>query len=228
MNFLFEEQEPAQRHIKWTRCFRLAMPEEDAIAGPPSDTISRIINYTSPRHRVSAGELPPGLGGSGARGVLGRAIGPAFFSLGESRFSDGSFGVCYVSNCERTAVLEAGARLEHLIGVSMRPFMSIELELFEMRVEGLFHDVTGGGYSRLMLRRSLEHSQAMGRTLRAAGSNGIIFPGPCMENPQAQCLAVFSAPTLKGSRSLGRIELGWRDGKLKGYWEKGTARRLCD
>lgn len=207
-------QYPSETDVTWDHCYRLALPfavgEKDVRLHP---AFAETINYTSPVKRIYDGSLPINYGVAG-NGEIDESILSPFTVLADSLFSDGSFGVCYVSRDERVAVQEMADRLTSIMFASQARFVEIEFILVDMKVEGSFHDFYNGKNSKLL--DEYTDYKNVGRILRTEESDGILFVNRSTEQ-DTPCLAVFNADCLKLNNCDRRVILTWSEGRFVGY-----------
>lgn len=110
-----------------------------------------------------------------------------------SRFSDGSYGVYYAGVSMATAIAESRFHRERFLGFSAEPPIRLEMRAYFARIKAKLHD----------LRRHVKSHpewldpdpanygapQALGRELKAQGSNGLVYPS--VRQPKGECVAIF-------------------------------------
>lgn len=109
-----------------------------------------------------------------------------------SRFSDGSRGVLYLADAFETALFET---IHHHARFMARtreaPGWTSQFREIVMSVEADLHDVRGGDprFAAVLDRDSYAASQALAAKLRAAGSDGIVYPS--VRHAAGECVALF-------------------------------------
>lgn len=135
-----------------------------------------------------------------------------------TRFSDGSYGVLYVARRFETALLET----MHHHGRFMRrtgekPGWTSQFREVVVDVEAKLHDLRSGDpvLAPALDPDSYAASHALGTALRAAGSDGLVYPSA--RDPAGQCAGLFY-PDLARNPVQGR--------HLDYHWD-GTRVDLC-
>jgi hypothetical protein len=184
--------------VRWAEAFRAInsrYPPVDVfehVADPADwDTLLRIEEMTNPRVREQWGEIarvPPAdrPSGPGSSWIMG-----AFTHLGwPSRFSDGTYGVYYAARALETAVRETAYHFGRFLAATAEPRgTEVELRvLVSKRVEQRFHDVRTL-HPELHRPDDYGPPQAFAASLRAGGSNGIVYCS--VRHEGGACLAVF-------------------------------------
>lgn len=130
-----------------------------------------------------------------------------------SRFSDGSFGVLYVAREFETALFET---IHHhalfMARTSEKPGWTSQFREIVLDVSGRLHDIREGGEAARPFLDPDDYraSQALGRALHAAGSEGLAYPST--RRPDGECAALFY-PDLAGNVRQGRhLDYHW-DGR---------------
>lgn len=178
--------EPPRADVDWNtshRIVRTIYPPvwlfED-IADPADwDLIASAEAKTNPRVRDQVGDLtlvPANrrLSGPGASLAMG-----AFTHASverPSRFSDGRAGVWYCGDRFDVALLETVHHHERFMRRTAEPAGDSQFRELTAGVGGSLHDLTGDGWSDCLDPDDWSAGQALGSVLRAAGSDGIVYP----------------------------------------------------
>ncbi len=195
---------PAATEVAWQPCYRL-IPSRfppvglfDRVARPGDlDAVFAIEAMTNPRLRQEAGEISlvapqDRVSGPGATPIMA-----AFTHLNPegSRFSDGNWGVYYAGRTLDTAIAETRYHRELFLARTNEAPIEIDMRAYLAGLRGELHDIRG--------RRDLvdiydpnrySASQALGRELKAAGSNGIVYDS--VREPGGECAGVLRPPLL--------------------------------
>ncbi len=188
---------PPIKRVRWSHAYRI-VPSRfptigvyDRIADPADiDALFAIEALTNPRLREEVGALKlvpteRRIGGPGSTPVMA-----AFTHLNPegSRFSDGSWGVFYAAHGVATAVEETVYHRERFLAATAEPACDVQMRCYCTRVDSRLHDIRGGWRSAHD-PDSYAVSIALARTLRDAGSNGIVFDSA--RHTGGECLAAF-------------------------------------
>ncbi len=226
---------PPTSSVQWKPCHRLIASRfptvglYDAIASPQDlDVVFAIEALTNPRVRQELGQvsLVP---------VADRVVGPgatlimaAFAHLNPSgsRFSDGQWGVYYAAESLETAVAEVSHHRAIFLARTAEPAIDVDMRWVQADLRNTLHNLRGKKESMSSIYDPDHYgaSQAFARTLRAAGSHGIVYDS--VRRPAGKCVAVFRPKALSKARTAGHIALRW-DGRAISHWfEKGAPHAL--
>ncbi|PZX09925.1 RES domain-containing protein [Palleronia aestuarii] len=126
------------------------------------------------------------------------------------RLSDGSYGVYHAADREEVAIREVAFHHgEFMAATDQAPGWTSQFQVLVGSVEADLHDISEcpgaldpGAYSR---------SQEIARTLRAAGSNGVVYPS--VRAQEGMCIGVFWPDILPIPVQGDHYELFW-DGAM--------------
>jgi hypothetical protein len=141
----------------------------------------------------------------------------AFTHIGRaSRFSDGSYGVYYAARFLETAIAETAYHFGRFLLATAEPRgTEIQLRvLISSRVDSPFHDVRRG-YPALHEPDDYAASQALAKTLRAEGSNGLVYAS--VRHSGKPCLAVFRPKAITKPRQGAHLSYHF-DGRRIDRW----------
>lgn len=203
---------PPISRVQWAPTYRIIpsrYPPVDLFEriAPPEDWefLAEIEGLTNDRLRDQAGDISlvpvsERLSGPGSTPVMA-----AFTHPGESRFSDGSFGVYYAAKESSTAIAESASSRGRFLSATAEPPMRVEMRTYLGKVNADLHDIRGG-WPELHNPNSYAASQAVAKGLRTAGSLGLVFDsvrcsgGECFGAFRSAALAPFQehAFTIQG------------------------------
>jgi hypothetical protein len=109
-----------------------------------------------------------------------------------SRFSNGTFGVLYAGNSLEVALFET---IHHhgrfMANTNESPGWTCQFREIKLEVNAQLHDLRGGdpAYSDVLDPDDYSASQTLGAQLRAAGSDGIVYP--CVRYQGGQCVGLL-------------------------------------
>jgi hypothetical protein len=137
-----------------------------------------------------------------------------------SRFSDGSFGVLYVGEGFETALFEtihhhqrfmrATNELAGWTSQFRELVLDVEAELAELRV-----DPPAG-----VLAENYAVAQALGASLKAAGSEGVVYPS--VRRPDGQCVGLFYPDRCANVRQGRHLDYHWNGERVDFYRDAGS------
>jgi hypothetical protein len=105
------------------------------------------------------------------------------------RFSDGSYGIWYCGDCFEVALMETVYHFERFMQRTNEPAGDAQFRELKAHVGGRLHDLRGGGFDDCLHPDDWGPAQAMAASLRATGSDGIVYPS--VRWPAGQSAALF-------------------------------------
>ena len=127
-----------------------------------------------------------------------------------SRFSAGAFGVLYVADRFEVALSET---IHHhalfMAATAQAPGWTSQFREIVLDVAGALHDLRGGdaAFTPALDRDDYRFGQALGAQLRAAGSEGVVYPS--QRHAGGQCVGLFH-PDLASNAIQGRhLDYHW-------------------
>ena len=127
-----------------------------------------------------------------------------------SRFSDGSYGVLYAGDCFEVALFETVHH--HTLFMARThepPGWTSQFREIVLSIDASLHDLRGGNAAFATALDPKDHAESrrLGAGLRAAGSNGLVYPSQRFEG--GQCAGLFY-PNCAGSPIQGRhLDYHW-------------------
>jgi hypothetical protein len=225
---------PPERRIRWPAAHRI-LPSRyppiqlfERLTGDPSEweILAEIESLTNPRLRdeIGAIHLVPvaeRVSGPGASWVMA-----SFTHVNRrgSRFSDGSYGVYYAARELATAIAETVHHLGRFYAATADPPHAEDMRVLSGRVDGRFHDLRGAGerFAACLDPADYSASRTLGRELRAAGSNGVVYPS--VRRVGGQCLGAFR-PKAVGLPVQGRhLQYHWDGARISRYFDYAEER----
>ncbi|HEX4151456.1 MAG TPA: RES family NAD+ phosphorylase [Steroidobacteraceae bacterium] len=140
-----------------------------------------------------------------------------------SRFSDGSYGVLYAADRFETALLET--MYHHgrfMTRTRERAGWTSQFRELVLDVEASLHDLRGGDprWAAALDRDRYIESQHFGRALRAAASEGLVYPS--QRDAAGQCVGLFF-PDLAGHVVQARhLDYHWDGKRVDLYRDAGN------
>lgn len=193
---------------------RVARPED-------FDALYALEAMTNDRLRDEVGEIslvPPEerLFGPGSTCIMA-----AFTHLNPqgSRFSDGSYGVFYCARKRDTAIAETRYHSALFMHATREPPMRLQMRLYTVQARGEAADLREASKSapRIVAPDDYSHTQAIGRSLRAAGALGIVYPS--VRHPGGECLAALRTGIVKNCLHAAYLEYQWNGQGIEAVFE---------
>jgi RES domain-containing protein len=181
----------------YVRLINSAFPPIDLFEdlADPADwpLLAQAEGRTNPRIADTIGQLdlvPPErrVGGPGASYVMAPFVHCSPDRPG--RFHDGSFGVFYAGNDLTTAVAEVVHHIaQFLAATNEEPGWISTMRELHGQIDKPLVDIREGDHADLLDPDDYSAAQAFGRSHRAAGADGIVYPS--VRQPGGECIAAF-------------------------------------
>lgn len=206
--------DPPLARVDWKRSVRIVPSRYppvgvfDRVADPANiEAVFAVEALTNDRLRDEAGDIrlvapEDRISGVGTTPIMAAFTHP---NPDGSRFSDGSFGVYYAAESVDTAIAESRFHRERFMRFSAEPPMRLEMRAYYAKLRKELHDLRGlaRAHPEWFDPDPLAYApgQALGKRLRAAGSNGVVYPS--VRQPGGECVGVFRpravAPVTQGA-----------------------------
>ena len=214
--------------LKWNPAWRV-IPSRfpsiglfERVASPEDfDALYALEAMTNDRIRDEVGEInlvPPEerLFGPGSTCIMA-----AFTHLNPqgSRFSDGSYGVFYCARKQDTAIAETRYHAALFMGATAEPPMRLQMRLYTVDAQGKVADLRKAAQTdpRIVDPNDYSTTQTIGRTLRAEGALGIVYPS--VRHPGGQCLATLRTALVKNCLHAAYLEYQWNGEGIDAVFE---------
>ncbi len=183
--------------IEWKPCWRI-IPSRfppiqlfERVTDPDDlEAIFELDALTNPRLRNEAGDIglvPPGdrISGPGTAVIMA-----AFTHLNP----DGSYGIFYAAKDLDTAIAETKHHRERFMSATAQGHMELDMRVYLVDLDGDLHDLRDQKADQPLVYHNDNHAvgQHLARTLREAGSNGIVYDS--VRRTAGECAAVFRPP----------------------------------
>jgi hypothetical protein len=222
-------QEPPQRRVRWHEAHRI-LPSRyppiqlfERLTDDPAawEMLAEIESLTNPRVRDEIGEIrlvPPAerVSGPGASWVMA-----SFTHINPhgSRFSDGSYGVYYAARELPTAIAETVFHLGRFYAATADPPHAETMRVLVGKLDASFHDLRDGQavWAAVLDPDDYTASRALGRRLRAAGSNGIVYPS--VRRAAGQCVGAFRPKAVGLPIQARHLQYVWDGRRISRYFD---------
>lgn len=211
------------KQINWNPAYRI-VPSRfpsiylfDRVASREDfDVLNELEAMTNPRLRDELGELS--LVPDDEK-IFGPGSGPIMASFTHlnpsgSRFSDGSYGVFYAAEDKRTAIEETKFHSANFLRATNEAPIHLQMRLYSVQVCGDVADLLQPDDLGILSPTSYAVSQAIGKQVRDAKLNGILYES--VRNPGGACIAAFRTSILSKCFHAAYYEYHW-DGKDINY-----------
>lgn len=193
---------------------RVARPEDfDALYALEAMTNDRLRDEVGEIHLVPPDER---LFGPGSTCIMA-----AFTHLNPhgSRFSDGSYGVFYCARKRDTAIAETRYHSARFMQATAESPMRLQMRLYSVEAKGQAIDLRAASQAdpRIVDPDDYDHAQAIGRTLRADGAQGILYPS--VRHSGGECLAALRTGIVKNCLHAAYLEYHWNGQGIDAVFE---------
>jgi hypothetical protein len=186
------------------------------------DALIEIESLTNPRLRDEVGEITLVPAADRVSGPGSSAIMAAFTHLNPagSRFTDGTYGVFYASPDLQTAIAETRHHRERFLQETLQDPIHLDMRVYLTDLDADLHDIRGqqAVMSLVYHAENYAASQHLARTLRDAGSNGIVYSSVRREG--GECAAVFRPRVLSNCRQERHLAYVWDGTRIRDIYEK--------
>jgi hypothetical protein len=187
----------------------------DLIAGAEAKTNPRVRDQIGDISLVPAARRLAGPGASLAMG--------AFTHVSRDRpgrFSDGSYGVWYCGDRFEVALMETVHHFERFMRRTAEPAADAQFRELTARVAGSLHDLRDGGWQDCLHPDDWAPAQVLAASLRAAGSDGIVYPS--VRWPAGQAAALFWPDLIRLPITQARtLQYHWDGARVSRYFVIG-------
>ncbi len=226
--------EPPVARVRWRAAHRII-----ASRYPPIQLFERLTDdpaewellaeaesLTNPRIRDEIGEIslvPPEdrMSGPGASWVMASFT---HVSPRGSRFSDGSYGVYYAARELETAIAETTFHMGRFYAQTADPPHGEEMRVLVGAVDASFHDLRADSahWQAQLAPEDYAAGRELGRRLRAAGSNGIVYPS--VRRRAGQCLGAFKPKAVGLPVQERHLRYHWDGRRISRYFDYAEER----
>jgi RES domain-containing protein len=220
---------PDRRRIRWNPCCRLIPSRfppidlfERVADAADLDAVIELESLTNERLRDAVGEIrlvPPEerVVGPGAGYVMAAFTHP---HPAGGRFSDARAGAYYAARSRKTAVAESSYHRARFLAATAEAPMHVDMRLLEARLDAWLHDIRAPHPAPAGVYDPDDYSasQALARTLRDAGSEGIAYDS--VRDPGGHCVAVFRPRRVRECRETLHLTCVWDGTRISEVFEK--------
>jgi hypothetical protein len=219
---------PRVARIEWIPSYRI-VPSRfppvglyDRVADPADlEAVFAVENLTNPRLRQEAGEISLVAPADRVSGPGTTPIMAAFTHLNPegARFSDGTYGAYYAGRSLSTAVAESRYHRERFLMRTREDPIELDMRTYLADLRGDLHDIRRRKDLRPVYDpENYSASQALGRDLRAARSDGIVYDS--VRDPGGECAAVLRPRVLSPCVQGPHFGYVWNGSTIMTIYEK--------
>jgi len=214
--------------LKWNPAWRVipgrfpSVGLFERVANPDDfDALYALEAMTNDRIRDEVGEISLVPADERLFGPGSTCIMAAFTHLNPqgSRFSDGRYGVFYCARKRDTAIAETRYHADLFMAATQEPSMRLQMRLLTVEAHGKVADLRQASQAepRIIDPNDYSYPQTIGRTLRAEGVPGILYPS--VRHPGGECLAAFRTSLLKNCAHAAYLEYHWNGQGIDAVFE---------
>lgn len=216
-------------HVRWPRAYRVIRsihPPVDLfedIADPRDwEALASAESKTNPRQREHLGKLalvPPErrVGGPGASYLMAPFVYVSPDRPG--RFTDGSYGIYSAGNSEEVALREVAYHHGRTMAASAQePGWTSQFRMLVNSLDLTLHDARG----QIAYHHPDDYSaaQSVGKALRRAGSNGVIYQS--VRCPGGECAGIFWPDLMPIPVQADHYDFHWDGARTSAVYNRGT------
>jgi hypothetical protein len=208
----------AVSEVRWQPCFRVISSRfppinlfERVSSAEDWEALYWLESLTNPRLRDEVGEIElvpreDRIFGPGASVIMA-----PFTHLNPevSRFADDTFGAFYAAASLDTSIAETRYHREIFLRATRQGPLELDMRTYLTDVSANFHDIRGkrDRMPDIYDPDSYVASQKLARSLRLAGSNGVVFDS--VRHAGGQCLAIYRPRLIQNCRQGTHLRYVW-------------------
>jgi hypothetical protein len=204
--------------VRWQPCFRVISSRFPPIhlferVSSPEDweALYWLESLTNPRLRDEVGEIELVPREDRVFGPGTSVVMAAFTHLNPdgSRFADNTFGAFYAAASLDTSIAETRYHREVFLRATHEGPLELDMRTYLCDVHATFHDIRGQRdlMSDIYDPDSYVTSQKLARSLKRAGSNGVVYDS--VRHASGQCLAVYRPRLVQNCRQGTHLRYVW-------------------
>jgi hypothetical protein len=220
---------PAVARVEWKPSRRI-IPSRfppihlfERVANPEDwEALVELESLTNPRLRQETGDISlvpveERISGPGTSMIMA-----AFTHLDSagSRFTDGTYGLFYTTPDLETAIAETRYHRERFMRETNEEPIHLDMRVYLTDLDAGLHDIRHQQSVHSLVYHSDNYTaaQQLARTLRAAGSNGIVYSS--VRRRDGECAAVFRPRVLSNARQERHLSYVWDGARIRDVYEK--------
>jgi hypothetical protein len=208
----------AVSEVRWQPCFRVISSRFppihlfERVAGAEDwEALYWLESLTNPRLRAEVGEIELVPREDRVFGPGASVIMAPFTHLNPegSRFADDTFGAFYAAASLDTSIAETRFHREIFLHATLQRPLELDMRTYLCDVAASFHDIRGkrDRMPDIYDPDSYVASQKLARSLKLAGSNGVVFDS--VRHSGGQCLAVYRPRLVQNCRQGTHLRYVW-------------------
>jgi hypothetical protein len=218
----------ALSEVRWQPCFRVISSRFPTIhlferVADPSDwdALYWLESLTNPRLRDELGEIELVPREDRVYGPGATVIMAPFTHLNPagSRFADSTYGAFYAAASLATSVAETRYHRGNFLRATHENPIEVDMRSYLADVWTSFHDIRGKSAQMpdIYDPNSYAASQVLGRALKLAGSNGVVYDS--VRHAGGECVAVFRPRLMQNLRQGVHLRYVWDGARISRVYE---------
>jgi hypothetical protein len=214
--------------VRWQPCFRVISSRfppihlfERVSSADDWEALYWLESLTNPRLRDEVGEIELVPREDRIFGPGTSVIMAAFTHLNPegSRFADNTFGAFYAAASLDTSIAETRYHREIFLRATREKALELDMRTYLCDVSASFHDIRGkrDWMPEIYDPDSYVASQKLARTLKLAGSNGVVFDS--VRHAGGQCLAIYRPRLIQNCRQGTHLRYVWDGERISQVYE---------
>lgn len=222
---------PLPSRVRWERAWRIIASRYppiqlfERLTDDPAtwEMLAEIESLTNPRVRDAIGQIQlvapdERVSGAGASWVMASFT---HVNPNGSRFSDGSYGVYYAARELPTSIAETTYHMARFYAQTADPPHGEEMRVLCGRVDASYHDLRARpAFDAFLDPEDYTAARLLGARLRAAGSNGVVYPS--VRAAGGQCLGAFRPKAVGIPRQERHLRYHWDGARIDRYFDYST------
>lgn len=141
-----------------------------------------------------------------------------------SRFSDGSYGMFYAARERATAVAETAYHHARFLAATHEGPMHLPMRLYHVAIDARLHDLRPSRQGQAAVPVNVldaddyTAARALGRTLRARGSHGVVYRS--VRHAAGQCVGLFKPRGARACLHAAILLYAWDGQRFTDIYEK--------
>jgi hypothetical protein len=204
--------------VRWQPCFRVISSRfppihlfERVASAEDWEALYWLESLTNPRLRDEVGEIELVPREDRVFGPGASVIMAPFTHLNPdgSRFADSTFGAFYAAASLDTSIAETRYHREVFLRATREGPLELDMRTYLCDVSATFHDIRGmrDQMADIYDPDSYVASQKLARSLKRAGSNGVVYDS--VRHTGGQCLAVYRPRLVQNCRQGTHLRYVW-------------------
>jgi len=221
--------QPELKRVRWLQACRIVPTRYPAVLlfdrvadAADFDALYALEAMTNERARDELGEIErvpreQRLFGPGSGPIMAAFT---HVNVDGSRYSDGAWGMFYAARERATAVAETRYHHARFLAATAQGPMHLPMRLYHVKIDARLHDLRPRepGFEACHHPDDYGPARALGRSLRAAGSAGVVYRS--VRHAGGQCVGLFSPRGARDCLHAAFLLYAWDGSGFSDVYEK--------